>query len=65
MIAVELAIVSELRGYGVPCETVFDGITTRDERKAKLRVAIPKAPADKQDKLRQRFHAAYGEPLVP
>jgi len=63
MIAVELAIVSELRGYGIPCETVFDGITTQAERKAKLRVAIPKAPAEKQPKLAERFHVAYGEPL--
>lgn len=63
MIAVELAIVSELCTYHVPVGHVFDGITTQAERKEKVRAAIPRAPADKQPKLAERFHMAYGEPL--
>ena len=65
MISVELAIVSELCGYGIKCGQVFDGVTTQADRKEKLRALIPKAPKDKQPALAGRFQVAYGEPLCP
>jgi hypothetical protein len=66
----EMSLVSKLLSLDLPCKTVFDGLTNRDERKEKVR-AVVKTVRDKIYKvengrnitMEQAFQRAYREEL--
>jgi hypothetical protein len=66
----EMALVKKLISLDQPCKTIFDGLTSRDERRDKVRAAIQKIPdvtytiqSGKRITLAMAFARAYGETL--
>ena len=69
-LTLEWALVKKLISLGVPARTVFDGITTREERLAKVREAVKLVPDitytltdGKRVTMTQAFMHAYGVAL--
>lgn len=59
-ISVELTLATKLKAAGSKVH-VFDGLTTHEQRREKIRVALKEIPADKQAELSKLFLLAYRE----
>jgi hypothetical protein len=66
----EMLLVRKLISLDLPCKTVFEGLTSRDERRDKVREAVKQVPDvtftidhGKVITMAMMFARAYGESL--
>lgn len=59
-ISIELAIATKLKAAGSKVH-VFDGLTTHEQRREKIRAALRDIPTEKREELSKLFVVAYRE----
>jgi glycyl-tRNA synthetase alpha subunit len=66
-LADELALVTKLKALQIPCNSIFDGLTTQAERMAKVRAAVKSVQdvtysvtEERRITMADAFQRAYG-----